>query len=83
MAVWCKHCGAKHAHVERGTASEKHVYSVMLLDATEKSFFCTPKCCDEYRSENYHPSRLHPLTDQVAYARQLWHTRQADDALQA
>jgi hypothetical protein len=79
MAVFCKQCGAKHPHVERGTASEKLVYSVRLLDAAEKSFFCSPECCDAYRAEEYKHTVVH-LTDQVEYARQLWRTRQANAA---
>ena len=77
MAVTCKHCGAVHAKVERGVAFEQLVYSVMLLDATEKSFFCNPKCYDAYRAEK-HPGSY--ITDEVAYARQQWAARQADAA---
>ena len=77
MAVTCKWCGAVHRNAERGLASEQLVYSVMLLDATEKSFFCDPKCYDAYRVKEHPGSHI---SDQVAYARQLWQTRQAEAA---
>ena len=54
--LYCKQCQKAHP-VKRGEAGELLLYSVMLLDATEKSYFCDPACYDAYRKEKYAPQK--------------------------
>ena len=48
--LYCKSCAAAHPGM-RGGPEELVLYSVMLLDATEKSFFCDPACYERYNRE--------------------------------
>jgi hypothetical protein len=48
----CAQCGALHPG-KPGSVEEGMMFTVMLLNATEKSFFCDPKCYEAYRNANY------------------------------
>jgi len=48
----CSQCGVLHPGVP-GSVEEGMVFTVMLINGTEKSFFCDPACYETYRNKNY------------------------------
>ena len=55
--LYCKQCQRVYPG-KRGGTEELLLYSVMLLDAKEKSHFCDPGCYEAYRKEQYAPSKM-------------------------
>lgn len=48
----CAQCGKLHPG-EPGSVYETLLYRVMLLNATQKSFFCDPGCYETFRNQKY------------------------------
>ena len=75
--LFCKHCQKAHPG-KRGEAEELLLYSVMLLDATEKSYFCDPACYDAYKKENYKPQQWEDAAESAQskqFVRDAWQQR--------
>lgn len=77
--LYCKQCQTAHPG-KRGEVGELLLYSVMLLDATEKSYFCTPACYDAYKkeNENYKPQKWEDAAESAhskQFVRDAWQQR--------
>ena len=70
--MYCKQCKAVHPGVRTGP-EELVLYRVMLLNATEKSFFCNPACYELYRKETYAPEKFVQREKRLA---DVWHLRE-------
>lgn len=76
--LYCKQCQTAHPG-KRGDAEELLLYSVMLLNATEKSYFCDPACYDAYKKENYYkPQKWEEVVENAQskqFVRDAWRER--------
>lgn len=62
----CSQCGILHPGVP-GSVEEGMVFTVMLLNATSKSYFCDPACYEAYRNANYKQPAVYYM-DQIERA---------------
>lgn len=75
--LYCKQCQKAHSG-KRGEAGELLLYSVMLLNATEKSYFCDPACYDAYKKEHYAPQKWEEVMESAQskqFVRDAWRER--------
>ena len=75
--LYCKQCQTAHPG-KRGDTEELLLYRVMLLNATEKSYFCDPGCYDAYRKDHYAPHTWEDVVESAQskqFVRGAWKNR--------